>query len=223
MIQIKQAVAEHARREASYRTRRGLEGRARSQQSTGGRAYGYIAARDSASGKREIHAEQADIVRNIFEWYASGRAPRWIASELNRLGVPSPGSSRRRTSDRLNATRRKGWVASAIHGDRKRGTRILNNPLYNGVVLWGRSAWKRSAVDSKRRRCTMQNDRDQRVQYQDEALRVVPAGLCERVQARQRAVERASTAIRNALHRNARTGGCDNPIRDPRPSPSLAS
>jgi DNA invertase Pin-like site-specific DNA recombinase len=37
-IQIKMAMGEHARREASYRTRRGLEGKARAGSSTGGRA-----------------------------------------------------------------------------------------------------------------------------------------------------------------------------------------
>jgi DNA invertase Pin-like site-specific DNA recombinase len=54
VIQIKQAVAEHARREASYRTRRGLEGNAIAGKPTGGRAYGYVPARDSATGQIEI-------------------------------------------------------------------------------------------------------------------------------------------------------------------------
>src|SRR5271166_1526045 len=48
-IQIKMAMGEHARRESSYRTRRGLEGRARAGLSTGGRAYGFISATDSVT------------------------------------------------------------------------------------------------------------------------------------------------------------------------------
>jgi hypothetical protein len=36
----------------------------------GGRAYGYIAARDAASGEREVHPEQAETVRRIFQWFA---------------------------------------------------------------------------------------------------------------------------------------------------------
>ena len=51
MIQIKQAVAEHARREASYRTRRGLEGKAIKGESAGGRAYGYMPASQSSTGQ----------------------------------------------------------------------------------------------------------------------------------------------------------------------------
>ena len=40
-VQIKLAMAEHARREASYRTRRGLDGLARAGKNAGGKAFGY--------------------------------------------------------------------------------------------------------------------------------------------------------------------------------------
>jgi site-specific DNA recombinase len=72
----------------------------------GGRAYGYIAARDAASGEREVHPEQAETVRRILQW---------------------------------NAKRHRGWVATAINGDRKRGTGILNNRAYIGQLLWVKS------------------------------------------------------------------------------------
>ena len=45
------AAGELERKEAAYRTRRGLEGRAVAGQSTGGKAYGYVAARDSGTGQ----------------------------------------------------------------------------------------------------------------------------------------------------------------------------
>src|ERR1700733_12145511 len=65
--QIKQAVGEHARREASYRTRRGLEGLARAARTAGGRSYGYCPARDEAGKKiRKIVPEEAQVVRQIF-------------------------------------------------------------------------------------------------------------------------------------------------------------
>jgi hypothetical protein len=66
------------RRGELCRTRRGLEGRARNGKPTGDRAYGYIAARDSVSGERAIHREQAETVRRIFTWCAGGKSPRWI-------------------------------------------------------------------------------------------------------------------------------------------------
>ena len=140
LLSMHGAMADVYRDQIAYRTRRGLEGRARAGKPTGGRSYGYIAARDSASGDREVHLEQAETVLRIFRWSADGKSPRWIAAELNRLGVPSPGASWNRTSDRLTAKRKRGWVASAIRGDRKRGTGILNNPLYVGRVVWNRAA-----------------------------------------------------------------------------------
>jgi site-specific DNA recombinase len=65
---------------------------------TGGKAYGYIAARDSGTGKVEIDEEPAAVVRRIFELYANGASPRTIAMTLNDEGVPSPGSQWKRAS-----------------------------------------------------------------------------------------------------------------------------
>ncbi len=149
--QIKQAVAEQARREASYRTRRGQEGKALVGQSTGGRAYGYVAAADSPSGQIEIDETQAAIVRRIFQMYADGWSARNIAARFNAEGVPSPGATWKRTKRRTDGK----WLASAIHGDQRCGTGILNNRRYIGVILWGRSEWKRSAADSAVRRQRM--------------------------------------------------------------------
>jgi site-specific DNA recombinase len=90
------AMSEHYRQEIGRRTRRGLEGRARAGKPTGGKAHGYIAARDSATGDREIHPEQAKVVLRIFEDYANGLSPRAIAAAL----------TRRRALARINAQAR---------------------------------------------------------------------------------------------------------------------
>jgi site-specific DNA recombinase len=133
-IEIKLAMAEHARREASYRTHRGQEGKAIAGQSTWGRAYGYIAAADSSTGQIEIEETQAAVVRRIFEMYADGMSPRNIAARLNAEGVPSPGAAWKRTTRRKDGK----WLASAIHGDQKRGTGILNNRRDVGPAQTGR-------------------------------------------------------------------------------------
>lgn len=197
------AMAEQYRKEIGRRTRRGLEGRARKGASTGGRAYGYIAARDSGTGQREVHAEQADIVRRIFCEYADGKSPRMIAQCLNTDGVSSPGASWNRTSDRLNAKRRRGWVPTAIHGDRRRGTGILNNLIYTGELVWGRSVWKRSATDSKQRRW-QPSEPGHVVQLHEERLRVVSQNLWDKVKARQQGIEHMTVTLRSALKRNGR-------------------
>ena len=200
VIQIKQAVAEHARREASYRTRRGLEGRALAGKSTGGRTYGYVPARDSENGQIEINITEAPIVRRIFEMYAAGASPRNIAATFNAEGIPSPGAGWKRTTRRQDGK----WLASAIHGDVNRGTGILNNLRYTGVVLWGRSEWKRLAADSKKRRHRMLESGAAHEMI-DERLRIVPPDLWDRVKARQvsRSKE-AGSKVKGALRQRAR-------------------
>ncbi len=200
LLSVHGAMADVYRDQIAYRTRRGLEGRARHGKPTGGRAYGYIAARDTASGQREIHPEQADVVRRIFTWYAAGKSPRRIAGQLNEERVLSPGASWNRTSVRLHAKRKRGWVSTAIHGDRTRGTGILNNRLYVGDVVWNRSTWKRSAADSKQRRWQL-NDAAQVVTHHEDRLRIVPQPLWEAVKARQQAVEGMTEKLRGALKR----------------------
>ncbi len=90
-------------------------------------------------------------MQRIFEMYAAGVSPRNIAATFNAEGIPSPGAGWKRTVRRQDGK----WLASAIHGDVNRGTGILNNQRYTGLVLWGRSKWTRSARDSKNRQHKM--------------------------------------------------------------------
>ena len=195
-------MAEHARREASYRTRRGIEGKALAGEATGGRAYGYVAARDSASGKIEVDDGHAQVVRRIFELYANGTSPRGIAAQLNAEGVPSPGATWKRTKRRKDGK----WLASAIHGDVRRGLGILNNRRYIGVVAWGRSEWKRLAADSAKRRYRRLDKGA--IERTDERLRIVSDELWQCVKARQaqRSAE-AGARVQAGVRRRAPGGG----------------
>src|SRR5439155_4488479 len=128
-------------------THRGIEGQALKGNNCGGRAFGYRhvpiedpTQRDTygrplvVAVRREIDEAQASVVRRIFEWYADGRSPRWIAEELNREGIPSPGSTWHRDQPI------RGWAATAIAGPMA-GTGILNNMIYVGRYVWNRSQW----------------------------------------------------------------------------------
>jgi site-specific DNA recombinase len=203
LLAVSGAMAEAYRDEIARRTRRGLEGRAIAGQTTGGKAYGYIAARDGTTAQIEIDEEQAAIVRRIFRMYADGASPRTIAATLNAEGVPSPGSSWQRK------TRRKsGWLASAIHGDPKRGTGILNNVRYVGRITWGRSTWRRGAADSAKRSSTL-NGKPLH-EARDERLCIVPADLWDQVKARQaRQSHGAGALVRGGLRK--RRGGAGRP------------
>jgi site-specific DNA recombinase len=197
LLSVSGAMAEAYRDEIARRTHRGLEGRARAQRPTGGRAYGYAAATGSRSGEIEIIPVQAETVRRIFREYAEGHSPRQIAAGLNVDGIPSPGATWLRTE---GGKRRDGkWQASAIHGELTKGTGILNNERYIGRIVWGRTRWRRGASDSSRRTVT-QLDEPLHA-YTDERLRIVPQPLWDAVRKRQSAVISASGAIRGALQR----------------------
>src|SRR5581483_9150375 len=112
-IQIKLAMAEHQRREASYRTRRGLDGLARVGKPTGGKAYGYR----MVDKQRKVEPAQAKIVLQIYKWRAAGWSGQRIARQLNADRVPPPGAGWKRTDtgpNRKNTA--KAWRPSAIVG-----------------------------------------------------------------------------------------------------------
>jgi DNA invertase Pin-like site-specific DNA recombinase len=199
---INGAMAEQYRHEIARRTRRGLEGLARSGKPTGGRAYGYVSAAQSESGQQEIHDEHTATVRRIFEMYADGMSPRSIAAKLNEEGVPSPGSSWKREKRRKSK-----WLASAIWGDPKRGTGILNNVLYIGRHVWNRTRWVRSAKDSSKRRCEL-NPESEWIVREEERLRIVSDDLWARVKERQsQQSKRLGARVKGGLRKRAPGAG----------------
>lgn len=148
MLAIKQAIAEQARRETSYRTRRGLEGRALAGKSTGGRCYGYTAAGD-------IDPAESAVVLRMFATRKVGASQQKIADQLNAAGVPAPRGGL--------------WRQSTVHG-------ILANPRYAGRVIYGRRLWSTSAADSARKTRRMRPG-GPLVERQDELQAILPPEL----------------------------------------------
>ena len=87
-------------------------------------------------GERKINAFEAGIVTRIFNEYAAGKSPRAIAVQLNKDGVPCPSG--------------KAWGPSTIHGNRRRGTGILNNEIYVGRLIWNRLRYVKDPDTGKR-------------------------------------------------------------------------
>jgi DNA invertase Pin-like site-specific DNA recombinase len=106
------------------KTRRGQLGRARAGGIPGGLAYGYEVVPPAPgtrdAGERRIKEGEADIVRRIFTEYASGKSTRTIAHDLNAAGVPGPGG--------------RPWGDTTIRGQPDRGTGLLNNTVYAGLL-----------------------------------------------------------------------------------------
>ncbi|HLJ59072.1 MAG TPA: recombinase family protein [bacterium] len=173
------------------RTQRGLAGQARRGFVAGGRSYGYTSepvldsAHLDAHGqprvvgyRRVIHEGQAEIVRRIFAQFAAGWTPKRIVHALNAEHVPPPRGQR-------------GWTWTALYGNPKLGTGILNNALYCGEVVWNKFRWEKNPETGKR--VPRVRDRTEWIVQHDESLRIVPQDLWDRVKDRQHAAsERAA-------------------------------
>ncbi|WP_439400337.1 recombinase family protein (plasmid) [Bradyrhizobium sp. PMVTL-01] len=116
-------------------TRRGLEGVLRDGRHAGGRAYGYRAIKDKP-GELEIVEDEAEIVRQIFADYISGKTPRQIAHDLNKRGVRPP--------------RGRLWNSSTINGHVARGGGMILNDLYAGRIVWNKVRMVKDPTTGKR-------------------------------------------------------------------------
>ncbi len=158
------------------KTRRGLRGRVERGKSGGGIAYGYEVVKrfdlegNPLRGDRSINEDQAAVVRRIFKDYARNQSPRAIAAQLNSEGVPSPSG--------------KAWSQSAINGNRRRGTGILNNELYIGRLIWNRQRFIKDPDTGKR--VTRLNDESEWITQEVPELRIVPQELWDEAKARQK-------------------------------------
>jgi DNA invertase Pin-like site-specific DNA recombinase len=153
VVTIKSALAEHARREISYRTRRGMEGRALAGASTGGRTYGYASA-------STVDPAQAAVVRQAYVWYTEGLTAAKIATRLNQSALPAPRGGE--------------WQPSTVAA-------LLANERYTGAVRWGGTTRKGSAVDSRRSRRLARPE--SAIERRDDALTIVPTELWQAVAA----------------------------------------
>jgi len=155
----------------AQKVHRGMAGVVRDGRHAGGRPYGYrpIAGRP---GEMTIMPEEAEIVRRIFRNAADGTISRDIAGQLNAEGIAPP--------------RRGYWRASTINGHRGRGTGILRNELYRGVLIWNRLKMVKNPDTGKRLSRPRPPSEWQRAIV--EHLRIVPDELFAQANARRRAV-----------------------------------
>ena len=160
------------------KTRRGLRGRVELGKSGGGNAFGYDVVRktdalgEPVRGDRKINQTEADLVRRIFTLYADGKSPRAIAHLFNAEGSKGPSG--------------KTWGPSTIHGNKDRGTGILNNELYIGRLVWNRLRYIKDPDTGKR--VSRLNPVEQCVIHEVPDLRIIPQDLWERVKVRQASV-----------------------------------
>ena len=199
-------------KDLAHKTRRGIRGRIEIGRSGGGLCYGYdVIGEDTATGKpntgaRRINESQADVIRQIFRWFALGRSPRRIAFDLNRAGIPAPGGA--------------GWGASTINGNGARGTGILNNELYVGRLIWNRLRYLKDPITGKR--VSRLNPQSEWIIREVPELRIVDQDSWERAKSHQLELRRrtrpdhdpkrafwAQTRPKYLLSGLLRCGACD--------------
>lgn len=156
-------------KELGKKTHRGLEGKFEKGLSAGGRCYGYTAVHVEGGGVRwAINATEADVVREIFEWSATGLSLKRIAGLLNERKTPPP----QKRSDRPHAT----WCPTAIRA-------MLRRELYVGRRIWNQTKFVKTPGTNKR--VARPRPRSE-WQVQDvPELRIVSDDLWSRVEKRQ--------------------------------------
>ncbi|MFO1147568.1 MAG: recombinase family protein [Alsobacter sp.] len=170
-------------KDLAEKTRRGLSGRVEDGRSAGGISYGYRAKREldargePVRGGRVIEEAEAEVIRRIFHEFAGGRSPRDIAVALNQDGTLGPDG--------------RTWGPSTIYGNWRRGTGLLNNELYAGVLVWNRQRFVKDPVTGKRQ--AKMNPPEQWVRRPVPELRIVVEDLWQAVKARQGHIREAVT------------------------------
>lgn len=112
-ITLVAALAQWERENLAERVKMGMEQMALEQKRPGGPPpYGFAA--DETNGLRIIPAE-AEVVRDIFQWYVDGLGAAAIAKRLNQRGIPPKHGAH--------------WAESTLH-------RMLRNHVYYGALRW---------------------------------------------------------------------------------------
>ena len=120
-------------RNLSAKIRRGLKLKVSGGKAAGPACYGYEvhkhvdAAGEPIRGDRTINPREAEIIRRALTEYADGIGPIKIVDRFNNCkpAIPGPNGGK--------------WNVEAITGHRWRGTGLINNQLYIGILVWNRT------------------------------------------------------------------------------------
>lgn len=155
--------------------RRGATGSVARGRVPGGRCYGYdvtpLVYPDGRVeyGHRQINEGEAKVVRRIFAEYVAGESPRAIAHRLNAEKIPSPRGGE--------------WRASTINGSAARDYGILRNPIYAGVIRYGRVRMVRDP--HSRKRLSRVDQKPDLVESEAPELRIIDDATWSQAQARK--------------------------------------
>ena len=191
-------------KDLAAKTHRGIRGRVEDGKSGGGLCFGYNVVKqldargDPIRGDREINEAEANVVRRIFQEFASGIGPRTIARTLNEEGVPGPAG--------------KLWSDTTIRGHVKRGTGLVNNELYIGRLIWNRLRYIKDPSTGKR--VSRLNPESEWIIKDVPELRIVDDELWQSVRVRQGEIAEKYANVTEAVrkhHKKNRLNGTRRP------------
>jgi site-specific DNA recombinase len=165
-------------KDLAMKTHRGLRGRVEKGKAGGGLCYGYRVVRkvdtngEPLRGDRDIVPKEAAIIRRIFREFASGKSPKAIAVDLNKEGIPGPLGRQ--------------WGDTSIRGHVTRGTGIINNELYTGVLVWNRQRFVKDPSTGKR--VSRPNPEGKWIRAEVPHLKIIDDDLWTAVRARQKQI-----------------------------------
>jgi site-specific DNA recombinase len=115
LTHVKGVIAEYERTKLAERTARGRLGRAKAGHVWGGSpALGYIAIRAPHQARWEVDAEEAALVRRIFQLCIAGKSTRAIAWQLSQEGILTCLDRRARTAGKKELPR-GAWQPASVH------------------------------------------------------------------------------------------------------------
>ena len=151
--------------QTKQRTARGMEGVLKRGGMVGYPPFGYTLDEklDDSTGNGatwSIHEENAKLVRFMFEARASGRSYQWIATEMQKRGVPCP--------RRARTVEGGYWRASTVK-------QLLMRTIYRGMFVWNGSEYTKY-------KSRKENKVVEQVEYPRPELRLVDDELWKKVQ-----------------------------------------
>jgi site-specific DNA recombinase len=146
MFGFKSLMNDQQRETIRYQTHRGLEGRAKSGFWTGGKVYGYRTRPENNPSDPKhtrmvpiVCAEEAEVVRRIFELFVDGAGLKSITNTLNRDRIPAPHDNGKGNKGA------RGWTHNTIRN-------VLRNERYIGRWTWNTTKWLGARGSKKRKR-----------------------------------------------------------------------
>lgn len=192
MIGVKSLMNEEFLVDLGRKTRRGQTGQIHRGYIASSLGYGYRTEKvgelrydnngraRAVGSKGVIDHQEAEIIRRVFQEYASGKSITAIVKDLNAKDIPTHSGNKPRNKIKniqssIRNTKSFSWNTSTV-------SRILKNEKYIGHYVWGKNKYVRNPETQKKEKVLLPENDWLRADMEE--LRIVDQDLWEKVQER---------------------------------------